>query len=250
MRPAMRAGDRGSSCSLRPTQGRLAPLCGPCRNDSFRGRPWEIVVATCERLQRVACCRSVAARNATLEATRRPTPFPAIPNDGSGWLLDLGSLSFQWDFDNTADMRGRLLRIGIAAAGAVVTACTPLSPPTPPLLRDATAGGGWSSGGCPPHLGDEAMAAGPEARSPEVEDRLSHQFPPGTPATALVASLVDQGFRPEAPCDNDPSIRRALFDQRGGTFLGPAPAWARVAWKVDDQGRVVWTKADVAYTGP
>ena len=94
------------------------------------------------------------------------------------------------------------------------------------------------------------MAKLGEARSPEVESRLADQFPPGTPEEDLKASLANQGFRPALACDNDPSIHRATFSQRGGGFYGPYPAYAEVAWKVDADGKIVWTKAVVLYTGP
>ena len=127
---------------------------------------------------------------------------------------------------------------------------TPLDPPTPPILERATAGGGWDSAGCPPQPFEVSMARSGKAASTEVESRLAHQFPPGTPEHALGASLAKQGFRPEKACDNDPSIHRATFSQRGGGFWGPYPAFAWVAWKVDANGQIVWTKANVAFTGP
>jgi hypothetical protein len=51
-------------------------------------------------------------------------------------------------------------------------------------------------------------------------------------------------------CDNDPTIHGASFGQGGGGFYGPYPVSAIIAWKVDQAGKVVWTKANVAYTGP
>jgi hypothetical protein len=123
-----------------------------------------------------------------------------------------------------------------------------LSPPTPPLLEHARAGGGWWSGGCPPHA-DETIAR-PEARSADVEERLATQFPPGTAEPRLVLVLKEQGFERIAPCDNDPQIHRATFTQQGGGFLGPYPVLAIVAWKIDDLGDIIWIKALIAYRGP
>lgn len=119
--------------------------------------------------------------------------------------------------------------------------------PMPPLLRGATAAGGGWYGGCPPANEVERQSmAGPEAISPELNQRLNAQFPDGTPATKLVSALVSQGFAQTAPCANDKTIRHAVF--RGGRSI--FETWAEVAWKEDSDGRIVWVKGSVAYTGP
>jgi hypothetical protein len=125
---------------------------------------------------------------------------------------------------------------------------TRVDPPTPPLLQDATATGGWSSGGCPPTYEFEKTAD--ESKSPEIVSRLKAQYPPGTPSKVLVDALLAQHFTVIARCSNDASIKRAIFRQTGGGFFGPYPAFANVAWKVDANDRIVWTKAAISYTGP
>lgn len=162
-------------------------------------------------------------------------------------------------------MRSLERRLGMGVAALVVAAMAygvwtshiwlilfakPLDPPTPPILEGATAGGGRDSGGCPPQPDAVSMTKLDEAASPEVRNRLAHQFPPGTPERVLETTLAKQGFITAKACESDPSIHRATFSQRGGGFWGPYPAFAWVAWKVDAEGKVVWTKANVAYTGP
>ncbi|KQT60969.1 hypothetical protein ASG52_17140 [Methylobacterium sp. Leaf456] len=61
--------------------------------------------------------------------------------------------------------------------------------------------------------------------------------------------LLDQGFRPIAPCEQDAAIQRAWFTQEGGGPFGPFPMSAVVSWKVGPDGRIAWTKAVVDFTG-
>ena len=125
---------------------------------------------------------------------------------------------------------------------------TPLKPPTPALLANAQAGDQLI---CPPHNPEEAiLARPPQSGSPQVEARLARQFPAGVDEGRLVATLRAQGFRLVQECDNDPTIHDATFAQEGGGFWGPYPVYADIAWKVDQADKIVWTKADVAYTGP
>ena len=139
--------------------------------------------------------------------------------------------------------------LALLSAVALMAACSsPLRPATPPLVEKATSLGTWDSQGCPARAHDLSTKY-PEAHSPLMEQRLTSQFPAGTPEGDLIVALDRQGFRPFAPCDNDPSIHRALFRQSGGSGFGPLPARARVAWKVDSRGRILWTKADVVYLG-
>lgn len=129
-------------------------------------------------------------------------------------------------------------------------AASELNPPTPPLLQGAVAGGGCSAGGCPPNsaLGDRAPG---EAHSSNVVQRLAREFPPGTAEEKLLTALREQGFQVITPCEGDPTIHRAVFAQKGGGGLwGPYPIFANIAWKIDGLGRIVWSKANVAYTGP
>jgi hypothetical protein len=146
---------------------------------------------------------------------------------------------------------GALAIIYVAAANPyalLVFFTKPLSPPTPPLLAGAQAGDQLI---CPPHDStEEILARPPQKGSTEVEARLARQFPAGVDESRLVATLRVQGFRFVDECDNDPTIHGAQFVQSGGGFWGPYPVYADIAWKADLAGKIVWTKANVAYTGP
>ena len=84
-----------------------------------------------------------------------------------------------------------------------------------------------------------------------MEQRLDREFPPGTAEEKLLTSLREQGFQVMAPCDGDTTIYCAVFAQKGGGGLwGPYPIFATIAWKIDSLGRIVWSKANVSYTGP
>jgi hypothetical protein len=147
-------------------------------------------------------------------------------------------------------MSPSIARAALVIAVASLAACAEkLSPPTPALLQGATASSGWNSHGCPAHAWD-ITAKYPEAHATQVEARLARDYPNGTSEAVLAGALIRQGFKPEAPCDNDPAIHRASFTQSGGGFSGPYAALAEVAWKVDGQGRIVWTKANLVYVSP
>jgi hypothetical protein len=126
-----------------------------------------------------------------------------------------------------------------------------LRPATPPLLRGAKSRGGWWNDGCP--FPGDAVAPGPEmtgeATSPELSERLARRFPPGSNAAVLEQALLEEGFRLGRSCRMH-SMRSAEFRQEGGGFFGPYPMDATVAWKVTDDGRVVWTKGRVFYSAP
>ena len=125
-----------------------------------------------------------------------------------------------------------------------------IKPPTPPLLSGATASGGsWGSDDCP----NEAAAMRQkslETGSPTIGERLRADFPPGTDARRLAHSLVSQGFTLMGACALDRSIERAQFRQTGGGFLGPYPGYALIHWKVDSNGKIIWAKGWIAFTGP
>jgi len=129
---------------------------------------------------------------------------------------------------------------------AMIALCTTACgwPPTPPLLRDVSAGGGWWGQGCPR---TEADGDSPEALSPQLDRRLRASFPPGSPARRLVQTLSEQGFgRAEHRCPGEPAISSATFHQYG---VGLAGMTADVAWREDAKGAIVWTKGHVAYEG-
>jgi hypothetical protein len=143
-------------------------------------------------------------------------------------------------------------RLALALAAFLAGCEARLIPPTPPILSGASAGGGWSLAGCPPANNTERslMRGGPEALSPQLDERLNARFPAGASGAGLESFLRSQGFVTLGFCANDSSIERMQFRQTGGGFYGPYPAFALVAWKVDDRGRVTWIKGYVAYTGP
>ena len=124
-----------------------------------------------------------------------------------------------------------------------VFSAKPLKPPTPPILKD---GGGrrlsTHISGCPPWAPMDLQHPG------SIEDRVEKAFPSGTPQDLVVRSLSQQGFKVEASCASDPSIRYATFNQGGGGLYGPYPAYSVVTWKVDLTGKVIWATGTVAYT--
>jgi hypothetical protein len=126
-----------------------------------------------------------------------------------------------------------------------------LTPPTPPLLENVKAAGGWWNGGCPPRDATEAELFEPsrEALSPQLMERLTRQFPVGSDASRLERGLAEQGFSLRLPCDGLRGIRLGEFRQTGGGFLA-YPIWAQIAWEQDDAGRIMWTKGTVSFTGP
>ena len=80
------------------------------------------------------------------------------------------------------------------------------------------------------------------AFSPELVVRLRTEFPPGSTASNLRSSLVQQGFRLEGPCSPDHSISFAQFR------LNKNEVVSNVFWRVDTSGRIVWTYGEVFFT--
>jgi hypothetical protein len=85
-------------------------------------------------------------------------------------------------------------------------------------------------------------------RVPPDYSRLASAFPPGSPQTALIDSLVGQGFVLSGECKADSTIRIASFHANGRGFIAYATN-AQAYWQVDTDGRIVWTKGFVSYTG-
>ncbi|MVZ97884.1 hypothetical protein EUU23_09200 [Sphingorhabdus sp. IMCC26285] len=127
-----------------------------------------------------------------------------------------------------------------------------VTPPTPPLLQNVSAAGGWWNAGCPPRDATEAEFFEPsqEALSPELMERLSREFPVGSDASRLERNLKEQGFSFSLPCDGLSAIHLGEFSQNGGGFNGPYPIFAQIVWEQDDAGKILWTKATVSFTGP
>ena len=148
-----------------------------------------------------------------------------------------------------AGVRLPVLAIACIAIGALFAGCSRPTPPLPPLLRNVSAGGGWW-GSCPPETSNAEVAYKDRtlAISPELDQRLSVSFPPGSNEKALVAELESQGFKLLSHCRGDTSIHAAAFNQRGGSLFA-YPLTANVFWKVDDDGHILWTRGFVRYNG-
>lgn len=117
--------------------------------------------------------------------------------------------------------------------------------PTPPLLRGPIpASSGWDNG-CPRADGVDRPSRSGSEGSPELNRRLNAQFPAGSSASALASTLAAQGFTRIEPCANDATIHSATFV--GGRSW--VETWSQVAWQQDAEGRIVWVKGSVAYTG-
>ena len=80
--------------------------------------------------------------------------------------------------------------------------------------------------------------AGPLALSPELNVRLMKEFPPGSPASRLNKELVREGFRLDAPCDEDKSIHTASYLQEHYVLY---QLQSSVYWKFDRQNKLIWT---------
>lgn len=149
-------------------------------------------------------------------------------------------------------MRGHRLSYPVVGLLALGGCADKLTPPTPPLLQNVSAAGGWWNGGCPPRNATEAQLfeQSREALSPELMERLTRQFPVGSDASQLEHNLNEQGFTFRLPCDGHSAIHLGEFRQRGGGFYGPYPIFAQIAWEQNNAGEIMWIKGTVAFTGP
>jgi hypothetical protein len=85
-----------------------------------------------------------------------------------------------------------------------------------------------------------------EALSPELNQRLAQQFPPGSSGPALFRFLMSQGFMQLEPCENDTTVHRAYYNGPiSGVLLNIN---AIVYWKTEGN-TLVWTKGFVDYDG-
>jgi hypothetical protein len=147
------------------------------------------------------------------------------------------------------NLKGNLSALLPAGLIAGMAACSSSKTLVPPILQGARAQGGWW-GACPPTNQTERdgiRIMGQLALSPEFNDRLKHDFPPGSPEQTLVDSLERQGFRQAGSCKSDPSIKVASFYAKG-TGLLPYATMAEAYWQTDGD-RIVWTKGFVSYSG-
>ncbi len=112
----------------------------------------------------------------------------------------------------------------------------------PPLLRNASSPGGYSDG-CPRA---KWAYADTSAASPEINERLSRDFPPGSPASMLSAELIKEGFTIDPPCSDDTTIKIASYTQKH-YFL--YQAYGTIYWKVDSAGNIVWSEGFIELDG-
>lgn len=146
--------------------------------------------------------------------------------------------------------RGLLRRFaftgGILFVVAAVLLLSSCNYELPPLLKGASSAGGWE-GGCPrpPEYADLPLAL-----SPELNARLTNQFPKGSPETGLVAELRRNGFTMSAPCAEDSTIHKATFTEPQHWYGVFFPTSASVYWRIDPGKNLVWTMGFVDHTGP
>lgn len=109
----------------------------------------------------------------------------------------------------------------------------------PAFLRFATAGGGWWSE-CDDADRPDVKRMG-YAISPELQERLEHEFPKGTPDAKVTETLHNQGFKNagKETCKTDSNIHGAQFDD-GNT-------WSSIVWKIDAQKNILWIRGSVAF---
>ncbi len=141
----------------------------------------------------------------------------------------------------------RSLQSAALLAGAfIVSACSNANEELPAMLHGVSAGSGYSSA-CPAHK-EEVSSIPKLAISPELNQRLLEAFPPGSTEVALTKFLVAQGFSFHGSCDTEPLIRHASLNQKGKGSLAYS-THAQVFWQVDADGKVVWTKGVVGFSG-
>jgi hypothetical protein len=145
----------------------------------------------------------------------------------------------------------RVFVLSVVVLSGCAAACSSTNQKSvPPILRNATAHGGWW-GACPPSSATEVESRRMMrdlAVSPEFNSRLENAFPQGSPEEALIDSLTGQGFVLSGQCKADSTIRFLSFHAEGSGFL-PYATNAQVYWQADANGRIVWTKGFVRYTG-
>jgi hypothetical protein len=142
----------------------------------------------------------------------------------------------------------RSLQSALLLAGAfIVSACSNANEELPAMLHGVSSGSGYSSA-CPARMEEEVLSIRKLAISPELNQRLLEAFPPGATEEALTNFLLKQGFSFHGACDTDPLIRHASFNQKGKGFLAYR-THAQVFWEVDADGKVVWTKGVVGFSG-
>ena len=145
----------------------------------------------------------------------------------------------------------RVFVVSIVVLSGCTAACSSTNQKSvPPILRGATAHGGWW-GACPPSSETEVETRRimrELAVSPEFNSRLESGFPPGSSEQAFIDSLTGQGFVLSGRCKADSTVRIASFHADGSGFLAYATN-AQVYWQADADGRIVWTKGFVRYTG-
>jgi hypothetical protein len=125
--------------------------------------------------------------------------------------------------------------------GVVAAACLSGCSRVPEILWGATAGSGLygACGWTQDEKQSEALAV-----SPEFNERLARQFPPGSDEQRLMGTLTAVGFRSIGTCDDDKSIRILRYE--GRVVLAMT---ADVYCRADSHGKILWTKGFVEYEG-
>jgi hypothetical protein len=141
----------------------------------------------------------------------------------------------------------KLLTIAVVVTSVAACSWSSPSPPLPPLIQNARTTGGTNAL-CDPGVfepGSEGTTPDTVSHSPEIVSRLKRDYPPGSLSEDLEHALIQMGFK-MIPCRGALAAR---FDQKGGNGITSMPATAVIIWKADEQGRILWTAGDIAYTG-
>jgi len=142
-------------------------------------------------------------------------------------------------------VRTQRLSVLVILAALSIWAVVACEEQLPPPLRGTTTPGG--RGDACPHQDDHEVLA----LSPELNQRLSDEFPPGSREDRLIATLTEQGFTidsgrgDDVACKNDKSIRGAGFYR----VLWIGTKSADVYWKTDRHGILLWTKGFIRNGG-
>ena len=142
------------------------------------------------------------------------------------------------DYELRACCRGRVVRLRTLFITMVFVGLLGACQRSLPPLVDAATSQGGVSYDCEQDVIPELNPT--FARSPEMNQRLREHFPRWSRSQRLRAALVRQGFQLQGHCSPDRSISWARF-RRGGDRV------ARIYWREDKNGRLVWTFGDVEF---
>lgn len=140
----------------------------------------------------------------------------------------------------------------IGLAVILMSIMTISSPSMPPVLDSITAQSLWDACGVFPSV------FGKESVPIKSSEGLLQKFPIGTNEDVLIDTLTKQGFSllEESSC-KDAAFRQAIFKgytplKNGRRLDGLLCCGVHitVAWKADEQNKIVWISGNVAYLGP